>query len=113
MQRYAIVGMRFRLSPDQDLSTLGVELKWMNPEEIIEESAEFYPGIAAFRCGYIPVGSCVEGSGDPYFVKMELEDSPLVRIPHDRLREDLSLPESVIELVRPHLSSFFQIARFY
>jgi hypothetical protein len=112
MQNYPLIGMEFGLTLEQDLSGFGAGLIWNVPDDIIEESREFYPGIPALPLGYVPVGSCVLGSGDPYFLKVSFDDPPLVRIPHERLEPDLSLSESVIEIVRPRLSDFFRVARF-
>jgi hypothetical protein len=105
--------MRFALRAEEDLSGLGAALLWMAPADIVGESLEFYPGIAAAPLGYVAVGTCLLGSGDPYFVEVsDGECSPLVRIPHDGLEPDLSLSESVIEVVSPRLDSFFNLATF-
>jgi hypothetical protein len=79
---------------------------------MIGESFDFYPGISALRLGYLAIGSCLRGSGDPYFVKVAVDDPPFVRIPHDYLLADLSLVEARVEIVRSTLSDFFRVARF-
>jgi len=107
MRNYPLIGSKFKLSHEQDLSGLGVELEWMTPENIINESLELYPGIAAISLNYVAIGTCLFGSGDPYFVKVVNKDSALVRIPHDRLKADLTLAESEIEIIRDRLSDFF------
>jgi hypothetical protein len=105
--------MKFTLGATQDISGLGVELEWMTPNDMLVESLEMYPGIAATALGFIAVGTCLLGSGDPYFVRATSDDDPpLMRIPHDRLGPDLALSESAIETVRPHLSDFFRIAKY-
>ncbi len=111
MRHYPLIGTTFCLSQDHDLSGLGVDMSWMTPEDILCESLELYPGIAAIGVGYVPVGMCLRGSGDPYFLKGNCDNPPLVRIPHDGLQSDLSLSESVIEIVRPQLSDFFRITK--
>jgi hypothetical protein len=112
MRRYPLIGMSFSLPPEDDLFGLGADLKWMAPEDIVGESSQFYPGISALRLGYVPIGSCLRGSGDPYFIRASLEDPPLLRVPHDCLCPDLSLPEGRVEIVRATLSDFFRVAQF-
>jgi hypothetical protein len=55
------------LDEDADESGLGVEMRGMSADEILDEATEAYPGIAAVRVGYVPIGSCPTGSGDPGF----------------------------------------------
>jgi hypothetical protein len=84
----------------------------MEPNGIIRERLEMYPGIATAPLSYVAIGTCPEGSGDPYFVKVTCgEDPPLVRIPHEGLEHNLSFTESAIEVARPILSDFFPAAR--
>jgi hypothetical protein len=89
-------GEDLELEEDQDLSGLGVELQWMTPEEIIDEATRAYPGILAVQRSLLPVGKCLLGSGDPYFLR--LSDGALVRVPHDAARGE-SLDEKQIEVV--------------
>ena len=113
LHTYPLIGTKFVLKADQEPSGLGVNLAWMTPENTITESLDLYPGIAAVGLGYVAVGVCLRGSGDPYFVRaLEGDDPPLVRIPHELLNADLSLSESVVEVVSPSLSVFFRNARF-
>lgn len=81
--QYKIVGQNFSIDSKYDKSGLGVEMKWLSPSEQVEESFEFFPGILAYELNYLPVGECLRGSGDPYFMKMENNEYCLFRIPHD------------------------------
>ncbi|OUS23904.1 hypothetical protein A9Q98_14320 [Thalassotalea sp. 42_200_T64] len=76
---------------------------------MIDEMYEYYPGIAVLDMGYIPIGSCMEGSGDPYFVKLNQnpENSNVVRIRHDLVEDDDTYLESNIEIVSNDLTDFF------
>ena len=113
MRKHPLIGSEFTLTRQQDLSGLGVRLRWMTPKHMIEEAFDSFPGIAAFPLGFIPLGTCMVGSGNPYFVKAQAgTDTPLVRIPHDRLNPDLSLSESIVEIVRANLGDFFGVAAF-
>jgi hypothetical protein len=67
---------------------------------MIREAKDSYPGIAALPLGYVPIGNCGRGSGDPYFYRAS--DGAIVRIPHDATsfdHADASLDESAVELV--------------
>ena len=69
-----------------------------------EEARELYPGIEAVKNGYLPIGTCMVGSGDPYFLKVaDGKNPPVVRIPHDN-------PEEV-DSISPSLEAFLQSAR--
>ena len=84
-----LAGSAFSLDNESDLSEMGVELRWMTVEQIIDEATNVYPGIAATKRGYLPFGICLEGSGDPYFLKIGegYDDTSVVRIPHDAVAE--------------------------
>jgi hypothetical protein len=98
-------GSEVTLAPDQDASGLGVEMRWMSPREMVSEATEAYPGPAARDRGLLPVGTCLLGSGDPYFVAAgESTDPALVRVPHDAVQSDGSLDVTQVERVADHLS---------
>ena len=104
-----LTGSSFSIQAGQDRSTLGVELQWMSAEQVVDEATNCYPGIIATGLGYLPFGICLEGSGDPYFLKFGdgQKDTPVVRIPHDAVRDE-NLDESRIELVAIDLAEFFE-----
>lgn len=106
-----LLGTTFSLDDESDLSEMGVELKWMTVEQMVDEATNFYPGITAIKKGYLPFGLCLEGSGDPYFLKIGKghDDTPVVRIPHDTLA-DGEIDESSIEFVASNLVAFFEKA---
>lgn len=112
IQRYKVTGVMFRLSKLNDKSNLGVDMKWKEPFKIIDELFEHYPGIGVIGMGYLPIGSCMGGSGDPYFVKMSenSSDSKLVRIIHDLLQDDDTYLEEEFEVVSDNLEDFFNLA---
>jgi hypothetical protein len=111
MSRYKLAGTTFVLDEETDLSGLGAEMMWMTPDQMVDEAYEAYPGLPATKLGYIPLGICVLGSGDPYFLKIKDSlDPALVRIPHDAAAEEDTLQEHRIEPVSPSLSEFLQNA---
>lgn len=112
LMNYPLIDSCFHLDESDDVSELGVSLKVLSPEGILSESFECYPGIAASSLGYLPFGSCLEGSGDPYFLDLTDPNSVnprLVRIPHESVIEEV-LDERQIEVVSETLTAFFQEA---
>jgi hypothetical protein len=91
-----LIGTKIEISEDDDLSEIGADLEIMSLEECIEESTEFYPGIVAIKESYIPVASCLEGSGDCYYIKTsEGKGGALYRIYHDEVEDEKLTNEAV------------------
>lgn len=93
---YPLAGSELTLGAADDASGVGAEMRIMSDAEMLSEAYDMYPGIAAHAVGYVPFAVCLEGSGDPYFVR--LADGVVVRIPHDAVVND-RLDESQIEVV--------------
>jgi hypothetical protein len=104
MSEFRLVGTVFSLKAEDNPSRTGVDMRWMEPAGMREEARELYPGIEAVKNGYLPIGTCMVGSGDPYFLKVaDGKNPPVVRIPHDN-------PEEV-DSISPSLEAFLQSAR--
>lgn len=106
---FPLTGCYFKLSEALDISGIGVDMQWMTPTQTISESTEVYPGIAAVLVGYLPIGICMNGSGDYYFIQITNINLPLFRIPHTAVNKNGQLIEEYIELVCSSLSNFFEI----
>lgn len=107
---YPVIGYDFSLPEYQDSSGIGVDMRWLSADESIEEATEFYPGIAAMNCSYFPVGKCLEGSGDPYFVDINSKELVVVRIPHDAVTGELLLSREQVEVVSSTILRFFELS---
>lgn len=108
LTEYCLIGINFTLSAENDESGLGAQLRWMEPDQMRSEATEAYPGVVALSVGYLPVGLCLEGSGDPYFIR--LDDAALVRIPHDAALEG-GLEEDAVETVLSSVVDFVRLAK--
>lgn len=84
LAREPLVGVTVTIAPADDIAGIGVDMLWMEAAGILSEALEAYPGILAVPLGYIPIGECEMGSGDPYFFRSS--DGAVVRIPHDAAR---------------------------
>jgi hypothetical protein len=113
LRENGLAGVCFSLDADDDLSGLGADLLWLTPEQIVSEATQCEPGLSVVSLGYIPVGACAKGSGDPYFLDMRSgrRDPPLVRIPHD-FASIKPYPLDRVEQVSKTLSEFFSKASF-
>lgn len=111
LSRYPIIGVSFSLPDEEDSSELGAEVRVLNPDEIVDEATNAYPGIAALPAGFVPLGACLEGSGDPYFV--HCSGGEFVRIPHGAVTEDNTLDRNQIEVVRQSFTEFLEASEPY
>ena len=66
----SLTGKDVSIPEDADQSKLGAELRILDEDGIRSEAEDVYPGIAVVKDGFLPVGSCLEGSGDPYFINV-------------------------------------------
>jgi len=106
MGAFDVIGSEVLVEPANDPSGLGVEFRWMTPEQIVSEATQSQPGIAAGQHGLTPIGLCLSGSGDPYFMNTLESDNPaVVRVPHEAVHEG-ELDLDAIEVVSPSLSAF-------
>lgn len=111
LRNFPLSGSCFEVDEDDDISEMGADIKWLTPEQILDEGLNAYPGKVVLLLGYLPIGSCLAGSGDPYFIKLldDSDDPSLVRIPHE-CSSDENYPEEEIEVVFTHLSELFKVA---
>jgi hypothetical protein len=65
-------------------SDLNAIIEILDYNAIKMEATEYWPGIGALKHGYIPVGGCAIGTGDPFFINInDGEDGPLYKIDHE------------------------------
>jgi hypothetical protein len=113
LREYRLAGICFGLSEEHDRSGLGADVTWLTPGQIVSESCDAEPGISVLPCGFLPIGACATGSGDPYFLDLRQasSDPPVVRVPHDYAGRG-PYPLNKVEVVSSSLSQFFGNARF-
>ncbi len=101
MSEFPLVGSIFTIDEEDDPSEMGVEMRWLDVESVIKEARELEPGRTVVSEAYLPVGECLLGSGDPYFLKMIAgEDPQLVRVPHDAPEDKEEVAASLTEFFR-------------
>jgi hypothetical protein len=110
LDSFKLRGVEIDIDEEKDLSELGISIKIFNEQEIIEEMNGFYPGLAVKNDNYIPIGSCCEGSGDPYFINSnDGQNGKLYRIYHDEFSDQEYDKDSAIDVV---LSSYKELLKF-
>jgi hypothetical protein len=97
--------------PDtEDLSGVGADIEFFADDSIICEMNDAYPGIVVQKDGFLPVGGCQVGTGDPYFIQVsEGAGGSLYQIYHDAVREDGYSREAAVALV---LKDYRDILKF-
>jgi hypothetical protein len=92
-----LIEVTVEVPEERDQSGLGVELAFLTLEQSIDEAVNFLPGLAVAKDGYVPVGSCLCGSGDYYYIRVtDGAAGPLYRIYHDAVNEDGYDPNEAI-----------------
>jgi hypothetical protein len=109
---HPLAGVGFSLNEEHDESGIGASVLWLTPAQIVSESVECQPGTSVLSYGFLPIGGCAEGSGDPYFLDLRnsSDDPPLVRVPHDYASSG-PYPLEKIEIVTSSMSEFFRNSR--
>ena len=62
-----MVGSVFSLDDENDISEMGVELKWMTVEQMVDEATNVYPGVVAINKGYCLLESASKAPAIPTF----------------------------------------------
>jgi hypothetical protein len=111
LKHHKLAGVRVSLTTEHDRSGLGADIIWLSPREMVSEARDVEPGISVASSGFLPIGGCAEGSGDPYFLDLResSNDPPVVRIPHDYATQ-VPYPLDRIDVVSWSLSEFFSNA---
>jgi len=113
MSGHPLADSKISISEENDELGVGLEMKWLAPADQLTELFELQPGISAGPAGYIPVGECLEGTGNQIFLDLNSPDGAIVRISHDAVTHDGRLDESRIGVVARSLAAFLDHAEFY
>jgi len=111
LRDYKLAGVSLSLAMEHDRSRLVADIIWLTPQQIVSEAQDAEPGISVMSSGFLAIGACATGSGDPYFLDLRgtSNDPPVTRIPHEYATQN-SYPLDRIEVVTPSLSEFFSNA---
>jgi hypothetical protein len=100
LNHHRLAGREFSIPASLDLSGIGADLEILDEQGIRTEQTESYPGIGVAQAGFVPVGVCALGTGDPYFINTgDGEHGPLYRIYHDEVVNESYDPATAIEIV--------------
>lgn len=84
LSQFPLCGSEFELAEENDTSGLGASVGWLDLDGILSEARDCQPGLSVLKLRFLPFGSDLTGSGDPYFLDLRdnSEDPMVVRIPH-------------------------------
>jgi hypothetical protein len=89
VKQNSLVWKEIEIPEHVDMTEAGAEFEILDEEGICREAEDLYPGIAVSKDGFVPVGGCSIGTGDPYFINQyDGLGGPLYRIYHDMVGED-------------------------
>lgn len=87
-ESHALAGKTVEISDGDDLSGVGASIELYNEAGATSEANDFYPGLVVKADGYVPIGGCVVGTGDPYFIRIQdQQPGPVYRIYHDSVHD--------------------------
>lgn len=110
LETNALTGKPVEISAEDDLSGVGASIELFNEADAVSEANEFYPGLVVKADGYVPIAGCAEGSGDPYFIRLQdQQPGPVYRIYHDSVHDQSYEPSQAIARV---LNSYEDLLKY-
>ncbi len=107
---HQLVKAELEIPEANDLSGVGASFELLDEDGASSESNDFYPGLIVKADGYVPIGGCLIGSGDPYFINIrDQQPGPVYRIYHDSVfDEDYDRNQAIARV----LDSFEQLLQY-
>lgn len=90
------------------MTTDYVDVQWASPSDIMCEAFDAIPGSLIRKSGYVPVGLCPEGSGNPFFTRFESDNPKLIQVFHDAVGPSGELGPNSQRQIAQSLSTFFE-----
>jgi hypothetical protein len=89
IDQHNLNGREIEIPNQNDLSGVGALIELFDEVNSIEESAGAYPGLVVKADGYVPIGGCAIGCGDPYFINLnDPRPGPVYRIYYDLVLDE-------------------------
>ncbi|MCC7422987.1 MAG: hypothetical protein IT428_22150 [Planctomycetaceae bacterium] len=106
---HRLVGAMIEIPEADDASGLGASFQILDDAGVAGE-LDAYPGTVVAADGFVPIGGCLLGSGDPYFIRSsDPAPGPVYRIYHDSVFDaDYDRDEAVATV----LESYEDLLRF-
>lgn len=109
VENHHLTGKSACLDEVVDLSTIGADMRFLIEARSIDEMTNFWPGIGVSKDGYVPVASCLIGSGDYYYINTnDGRNGPLYRVYHDAVGPDGYKTEDAVAKVLAHYEELLQ-----
>ena len=110
VERHALIGREIEIPVADDLSGVGASIGLFSEADATGEANDVYPGLVVKEDGYVPIGGCLIGCGDPYFINVrDQTPGPVYRIYHDSVFDQSYDRDAAIARV---LDSYEHLLRF-
>jgi len=110
VEQHQLIGRELSRPIEADLSRVGAIIEILDDANSLDEQTNFYPGIGVASSGFVPVGGCGIGTGDPYFINIrDGEGGPLYQIYHDEVFDEQYDAEKAMAVV---LQDYRQLLKY-
>ncbi len=110
VEQHALSGAEIDIPSGIDPTGAGAEFEILSDVSIRQEAEELFPGIGVAADGFVPVGGCVIGTGDPYFINSnDGPCGPLYRIYHDAVSDAGYDRNDAVDLI---LNDYSELLKF-
>ncbi|MEI8012790.1 MAG: hypothetical protein WCI27_10000 [Candidatus Omnitrophota bacterium] len=110
VNQHSLDGREIDIPEESDLSELGANFEIFDEISIRYETENLYPGIVVAKEGFVPVGGCLLGSGDQYYInRNDGSNGPLYRIYHDMFGGESYEKDKAIVVV---LRNYAEVLKF-
>jgi len=106
-EQFQLLHTEVEIPEEYDLSGVGADIEFYDDDTIVDSMTDSYPECIVNKDGFLLVGGCQAGSGDPYFINTsEGVGGKLYQIYHDMVsgaREKMISPRKLSSLCEPTL----------
>ena len=97
VERNSLAGKEAEIPETADLSGGRSCIGLFDESEAADEAERFYPALIVRADGFMPIGQCLLGGGDPYFINLHDDPpGPVYRIYHESVMDRTYDPELAI-----------------
>ena len=110
-EQFQLLHTEVEIPEEYDLSGVGADIEFYDDDTIVDSMTDSYPECIVNKDGFLPVGGCQTGSGDPYFINTsEGVGGKLYQIYHDMVFDETY---SRAEAIATVLNDYRHITRFF
>jgi hypothetical protein len=112
VEKDCLVGREVEVPEGEDLSGVGAIIELLDEGQAASEADDVYPGLIVKADGFVPIGGCGIGTGDPYFINTrDAQPGPIYRIDHEAVSDDGYDRDEAVTRVLDSYESLLKYAR--